>query len=85
MEVSSIVNKSFTLVERSRSQITENMARAYETLVVEYVSKHVVEVRMNRPERRNAMNAQLWMEVRALFSSQFGTEASIAKAKAVFL
>lgn len=41
---------------------------AYQTLHLEYVDEHILEVRMNRPEKRNAMNKQLWMEVGHCFS-----------------
>eukprot|EP00729_Bicosta_minor_P007022 gene7022-7384_t len=40
---------------------------SYEHIVVEWRSAHVAEVRMNRPEKRNAMNMKLWQEVGHVF------------------
>jgi delta(3,5)-delta(2,4)-dienoyl-CoA isomerase len=35
----------------------------YEHILVQYVQSGVLEVRLNRPKKRNAMNNQLWKEV----------------------
>lgn len=39
----------------------------YEHVVVEWPTPYVAEVKMNRPEKRNAMNMQLWQELGHVF------------------
>lgn len=46
----------------------------YTTLHLEYHGDHVLEVRMNRADRRNAMNKVLWMEVGHCFSQFIPTQ-----------
>ena len=41
--------------------------RRLEHVLVEPAGDGVVEVRMNRPEKRNAMNVQLWKEIGHVF------------------
>ena len=41
---------------------------SYETLKVETVADFVVNVSLNRPEKRNAMNKIMWQEIGDVFS-----------------
>ena len=39
----------------------------FETLKVETIADHVVSVSLNRPEKRNAMNKTMWLEIGEAF------------------
>jgi len=49
----------------------------FDTLHCEYTSKHVLEVRLNRPAKRNAMNTQLWREVGHCFGELIPRQPSV--------
>jgi Delta3,5-Delta2,4-dienoyl-CoA isomerase len=40
----------------------------YQNILVQYVEPHVVEVRLNRPAKRNAINTRAWHEIGHAFS-----------------
>jgi enoyl-CoA hydratase/carnithine racemase len=50
---------------------------AYETLHLEYASEHVLEVRLNRPKKRNAMNTLLWTEIGHCFGEWISREPRV--------
>ena len=47
---------------------TDAMQSDYETLELEQISEHVLQVTMNRPEVANAHNTQMGLELRDLWS-----------------
>ena len=40
----------------------------YQYIMAFYIRPHVLEVRMNRPEKRNAMSPRVWQEIGHVFS-----------------
>ena len=44
------------------------LSDAYEHVIVEWVALRVVEVRMNRPKKRNAFDTRMWHEIGDIFS-----------------
>lgn len=44
-----------------------SFAVAFETLALERPAPHVIEVRLNRPDKSNAMNRAFWREIRECF------------------
>ena len=45
------------------------MQERYETLLLEQPQDHVLQITINRPERRNAMNTQVGRDMLDVFSS----------------
>jgi enoyl-CoA hydratase len=44
-----------------------NTTPSFETLIVT-LEDHIATVRLNRPEKANAMNAAMWQEIRQAFT-----------------
>ena len=47
----------------------------YQYIMAFYIRPHVLEVRMNRPEKRNAMSPRVWQEIGHVFSEIVPAEA----------
>ena len=47
----------------------------YQYILAIYVTEHVLEVRMNRPEKRNAMSPRVWQEIGHMFGEIVPSES----------
>jgi len=67
--LASATRHSARLVKAAVTPLARTMASAsqYDTLTVSQVADYVAHVQLNRPERANALNKQMWAEIRAVF------------------
>lgn len=69
MMLTSIARQGSRLAISASQPFARAMASTtqYETLKVDQIADFVSHVQLNRPDRANAMNKQMWAEIRAVF------------------